>query len=522
MSAPFPEACFQCKSTRCCLDHCCDWEDCACGDCEMCQGTAPLELSEMEREQRLQQVLAAEDSNTLDSCDTITDVSEVQVVPDSSPDVLRTDDEEGSSFQLQVHSVRTGEAGTTPSTEDCPADCNASIAQPFLDGKEPIEGPSPSTPTDDSASVSLQETTPLTMTERAALCAQQIREIDIEATKRKDQDFMDHINHTLSELRRVQLKFEEFENRSSMLFAQSAKVFSGLAREMENHEQNFTEYPVPVTIQHAAQILAERETIVCLSGHGLSMESGIPYIRDENKVFRFGFDLEHQLSFEPTLKLYESHPHECRLYYEPLRNLFSQVQPNEGHRALAHIQKLCRDAQLQFVHFTTNIDGLCNRADQDGDSSTESCAIEVAGNAFQLRCVNECSNSLVPASSAEEMFCEHCGGTMRPHVLWADESYQQSCHNYDTIQAVLPFMDCLLLVGTSFQTKFAQELIGTAFESGIPIIEINTDPVTEIGNVKQLRDSCSNVLPALLSELAVCFANKAGDRKVEPIVDPSS
>lgn len=32
------EKCQMCTDFRCCPDHCCNWDDCRCNDCEFCGG----------------------------------------------------------------------------------------------------------------------------------------------------------------------------------------------------------------------------------------------------------------------------------------------------------------------------------------------------------------------------------------------------------------------------------------------------------------------------------------------------
>lgn len=59
-------SCPSCDTTRCCVDHwydfitntltihvSCNWDDCTCGDCVLCGGTMPLELSEEEKKNRI-------------------------------------------------------------------------------------------------------------------------------------------------------------------------------------------------------------------------------------------------------------------------------------------------------------------------------------------------------------------------------------------------------------------------------------------------------------------------------------
>lgn len=47
-------ACIMCETQRCCPDHCCNWDDCACGDCQACGGPDPVELSPAELRLRRQ------------------------------------------------------------------------------------------------------------------------------------------------------------------------------------------------------------------------------------------------------------------------------------------------------------------------------------------------------------------------------------------------------------------------------------------------------------------------------------
>lgn len=36
-------SCVLCKSMPCCPEHCCNWDDCTCSDCEACMPRQPLE-----------------------------------------------------------------------------------------------------------------------------------------------------------------------------------------------------------------------------------------------------------------------------------------------------------------------------------------------------------------------------------------------------------------------------------------------------------------------------------------------
>jgi hypothetical protein len=47
-------ACQTCLELRCCPEHCCNWDDCDCGDCENCGGALPIELTSIERFERKQ------------------------------------------------------------------------------------------------------------------------------------------------------------------------------------------------------------------------------------------------------------------------------------------------------------------------------------------------------------------------------------------------------------------------------------------------------------------------------------
>jgi hypothetical protein len=49
-----------CLTTRCCADHCCNWDNCACGDCELCCGTLPHEWTPAELAARTAATAAAD------------------------------------------------------------------------------------------------------------------------------------------------------------------------------------------------------------------------------------------------------------------------------------------------------------------------------------------------------------------------------------------------------------------------------------------------------------------------------
>jgi NAD-dependent deacetylase len=217
-----------------------------------------------------------------------------------------------------------------------------------------------------------------------------------------------------------------------------------------------------------------------LTGAGVSAESGVPTFRGEEGLWKH-FRAE-ELA---TPEAFARNPELVREWYEFRRSLLSEIEPNEGHRALADAE----GAFDEFTLITQNIDGLHARA-----GSTD--VIELHGNIHQDRC-NHCGTF---RKSDEGLTCR-CGGPFRPDVVWFGESLPQEA--VERAHAAAQSADLFFSIGTSTQVFPAAHLPYVASDSGAFVVEVNPEatPFTLHADMS-IRGPSGEWLPTLLDPLS--------------------
>ena len=238
----------------------------------------------------------------------------------------------------------------------------------------------------------------------------------------------------------------------------------------------------------AAALLRDAQAVACLTGAGVSAESGVATFRDAATGLWSKFDPQHLASqagfaVDPGLV--------WRWYMERLQKI-SSVQPNPGHIALAKLA--ARFAQFDLI--TQNIDDLHER----GGSPT---VYHLHGSITRYRC-NRCAApyTLRPhdITAQKPPVCPHCRGLIRPDIVWFGEMLPRR-EMEETWRAARE-CEVMLVVGTSGIVYPAAQLPQLALQHGATIIEINPEPtpLTPIAGVA-LQAPSGEALPALLELL---------------------
>lgn len=241
------------------------------------------------------------------------------------------------------------------------------------------------------------------------------------------------------------------------------------------------------SIAHDLVLAATR--IAILTGAGMSAESGVPTFRQAPAGLWEQFDPE-QLA---TPDGWRRDPALVWGWYLWRMALVRAAQPNAGHIALA---KAADARDLRVV--TQNVDDLHERAGSRG-------VTHLHGSLFAYRCF-ACARlhegvEIPPAADAplrvEPPRCAHCGGRIRPGVVWFGEMLPRAEYNKAIDEAT--HCDLMLVVGTSGMVNPAASLPPLAKHNGAKVIEINPD-MTELSSQADisLRASAATVLPALL------------------------
>jgi NAD-dependent deacetylase len=246
-------------------------------------------------------------------------------------------------------------------------------------------------------------------------------------------------------------------------------------------------------IQKAADTLRDAKQIAVLTGAGVSKESGIPTFRDALEGLWSQYDPT-QLA---TPQAFRANPRLVWDFYEFRRELLRPAQPNRGHYALAELQR--RFPSLRII--TQNVDDLHERA-----GSTE--VIRLHGNIAGNKCFENCQGNPTPVDVTQIVWqrdsgpprCPHCGGWVRPDVVWFGEMLPPEA--ISRARELLMRTDVMLVVGTSGLVSPSAEMPGTAKGHGATLIEINPDTsmITRIADLK-LEGPSGAILPRIVEAL---------------------
>jgi NAD-dependent deacetylase len=251
-----------------------------------------------------------------------------------------------------------------------------------------------------------------------------------------------------------------------------------------------------VAFEKAVKLLGNAQRVLVFTGAGVSAESGISTFRDSLTGLWEKFDPS-QLA---TATAFRNDPALVWAWYEWRRAQVAMTCPNAAHIAIAALKQ--HVPELTVV--TQNVDDLHERAGSEE-------VIHLHGNLNAPRCFACARPYPLDVSSLNKMNpdylapprCHHCGGKIRPGVVWFGESLPDS-----EIRAAFKAAensDLLLSVGTSGVVYPAARVPEIARECRVDIVHINTEPA-DIAYGTTLIGRAGEWLPKLLSET---FGNRA-------------
>lgn len=248
-------------------------------------------------------------------------------------------------------------------------------------------------------------------------------------------------------------------------------------------------------VAELARWFKEARSVVVLTGAGMSAESGIPTFRDAQNGLWARFDPE-ELA---TARAYQQDKALVWGWYVWRMAMVRVAQPHPGHRALAELADL--KPGLSIV--TQNVDDLHERADSED-------VVHLHGSLFASRCFacgRPHDDVHLPPEAAQKPSlhlmpprCAHCGGYVRPGVVWFGEPLPQLA--WRKAERCATECDLLIAIGTSGLVFPAASLPGVARHRGAKVVEIN--PVrTELSDLADLSLRCAagEALSKLLAAL---------------------
>lgn len=248
-------------------------------------------------------------------------------------------------------------------------------------------------------------------------------------------------------------------------------------------------------VTELAQWFKAARSVVVLTGAGMSAESGIPTFRDAQNGLWSRFDPEDLA----TARAFQQDKALVWGWYAWRMAMVRAAQPHAGHRALAELAAIKPGLSI----ITQNVDDLHERAD-----SKE--VVHLHGSLFASRCFacgRPHDDVHLPSDAAQEPSlrlmpprCTHCGGYVRPGVVWFGERLPELA--WRKAERLATGCDLLVTIGTSSLVFPAASLPGVAKSRGAKVVEIN--PVrTQLSDQADFSWRCTagEALPGLLAAL---------------------
>jgi NAD-dependent deacetylase len=228
-------------------------------------------------------------------------------------------------------------------------------------------------------------------------------------------------------------------------------------------ETSINELKIMRMLEQLAARMKPHSRITVLTGAGVSAASGVPTFRGPNGLWK---------NFRPeslaTAEAFQRDPRLVWEWYDWRRQVLSTKQPNRAHEVLAAWSKRYEN----FALITQNVDGLHERSGAQN-------VIRFHGSIWEVSCWDNCGQA--PARWWDETVpyprippaCPHCGGLIRPGVVWFGEGIDQ-----EVLRRSSAALDCdiFFTIGTSSLVYPAASLVHEAKRRGAFTVEMNIEP----------------------------------------------
>ncbi len=231
--------------------------------------------------------------------------------------------------------------------------------------------------------------------------------------------------------------------------------------------------------------LQKVSSLAVLTGAGISAESGLATFRDAQT----GLWARYNPTELATPEAFARDPQLVWDWYAMRRQKALRAEPNPAHQALVVVEEKIPD----FTLITQNVDGLHQRAGSRN-------VVTLHGDIRRVRCA-ACGHH--PDTWPEDgeprpPRCQHCGGLLRPDVVWFGENLPLPAWE-KAVQAAAR-AQALLIVGTSGVVEPAASLWKLTAANGGLTVEISLEPTALTQQVDySLLGKAGEVLPALVA-----------------------
>lgn len=233
--------------------------------------------------------------------------------------------------------------------------------------------------------------------------------------------------------------------------------------------------------------MPKSESIVVLTGAGISKDSGLETFRDPDGIWA-----RVRIEDVATPEAYARDPKLVHAFYNARRRglVDPKIKPNPAHHALARLEAEWPD---EVMIVTQNIDNLHERA---GPRNLR----HIHGEMLKSRCA-ACGDIVVCLGDLDESHvCAACGavGRLRPHVVWFGEMPFDLDEVYSTLQRCGLFIS----IGTSGNVYPAAGFVEEARAHGAHTVELNLEP--SAGHslfAEAMHGPAAEIVPAYVEQL---------------------
>jgi NAD-dependent SIR2 family protein deacetylase len=200
---------------------------------------------------------------------------------------------------------------------------------------------------------------------------------------------------------------------------------------------------MPHTIDHAAELIAQADSLFITAGAGMGVDSGLPDFRGNEGFWRaYPRFKALGLSFTDLAnpQWFFDDPAQAWGFYGHRYFMYQQTAPHAGFGIL---KRWLEQKNGNGFVFTSNVDGHFQKS-----GFADASVIECHGSINHLQCVENCSEAIWPAQVFEFSVdsqlqavgqlprCPHCGAIARPNILmfgdfaWNVERSEQQQRRY--------------------------------------------------------------------------------------------
>ena len=245
---------------------------------------------------------------------------------------------------------------------------------------------------------------------------------------------------------------------------------------------------MPDSLADLAALMRASQTVVVLTGAGMSTDSGLPDYRGADGLWR-----NRRFEELASIEALQSDAAEFWEFYRERLDVLAAAEPNAGHRALAALERAGHIAGV----ITQNVDGL--------HAAAGSTALEVHGSLRHAECL-ACGLTFTMPVVRERMTrasdgvppCD-CGAVLKPGVVLFGELLPPAI---DDAAELVNRADLLLVCGSSLAVAPVSRLPLIVLGSGGHLAIINEGP-TELDPLADLRFTgrLAHVLPLLADQV---------------------